>query len=182
MSDRLNLLFIMPDQLRAYFLSCYGADFIETPHIDGLAARGVRYERAYSPSPICVPARAMLLTGRNAIQTGVLTNEHYLRPDLDDCGIRTWPEQLGEVGYATAAIGKMEAPFGLMDTVSPFTASTVWHAFGGLAWGALAGTATRRSTPSFAIHARRPAKSGAPASEASAATPLPISRPRPVWI
>jgi hypothetical protein len=38
-----------------------------------------------------------------------------------------------------AAIGKMEAPFGLMDTVSPFTASTVWHAFGGLAWGAMAG-------------------------------------------
>ncbi|WP_375269402.1 hypothetical protein [Phenylobacterium sp.] len=38
-----------------------------------------------------------------------------------------------------AAVGKMEAPFGLMDTVSPFTASTVWHAFGGLAWGALAG-------------------------------------------
>ncbi len=107
MSDRLNLLFIMPDQLRADFLSCYGADFIETPHIDGLAARGVRYERAYSPSPICVPARAMLLTGRNAIQTGVLTNEHYLRPDLGDCGIRTWPEQLSAAGYATAAIGKM---------------------------------------------------------------------------
>ena len=102
-----NLLFIMPDQLRADFLSCYGADFIETPHIDSLAERGVRYERAYSPSPICVPARAMLLTGRNAIQTGVLTNEHYLRPDLVDCGIRTWPEQLNEAGYATSAIGKM---------------------------------------------------------------------------
>ena len=79
MSDRLNLLFIMPDQLRADFLSCYGADFIETPHIDGLAARGVRYERAYSPSPICVPARAMLLTGRNAIQTGV-THHRTLSP------------------------------------------------------------------------------------------------------
>ena len=61
-----NLLFIMPDQLRADFLSCYGADFFSTPHIDALAADGIRYQRAYSPSPVCVPARCLLLTGRNA--------------------------------------------------------------------------------------------------------------------
>ena len=97
----------MPDQLRADFLACYGADFIETPHIDRLAECGVRYENAYTPSPICVPARAMLLTGRNAIQTGVLTNQQFLRPDLADCGIHTWPELLSKAGYATAAIGKM---------------------------------------------------------------------------
>lgn len=102
-----NLLFIMPDQLRADFLGCYGADFVETPHMDSLAEQGVRYENAYTPSPICVPARAMLLTGLNAIRTGVLTNEHFLRPDLADCGIRTWPQLLSDAGYATAAIGKM---------------------------------------------------------------------------
>lgn len=102
-----NLIFIMPDQLRDDFLGCYGADFIETPHIDSLAERGVRYERAYTTSPICVPARASLLTGRNAIKNGVTDNGQWLRPDLADCGIRTWPERLNEQGYTTAAIGKM---------------------------------------------------------------------------
>ncbi|MBT5874936.1 MAG: sulfatase-like hydrolase/transferase [Candidatus Latescibacteria bacterium] len=105
--QRPNILFIMPDQLRADFLSCYGAEFLATPHIDSLASSGLRFERAYSPSPICVPARAMLMTGRNAIQNGVLTNEHYLRPDLAECGIHTWPELISDAGYATSAIGKM---------------------------------------------------------------------------
>ena len=107
MSQSPNLVFIMPDQLRADFLSCYGADFIETPHIDSLADQGVRYARAYSPSPICVPARALLLTGRNAIENGVLGNEQFLRPDLGQSGLHTWPELLAQAGYATAAIGKM---------------------------------------------------------------------------
>ncbi|MDP6779554.1 MAG: sulfatase-like hydrolase/transferase [Candidatus Latescibacteria bacterium] len=107
MAERPNILFILPDQLRADFLSCYGADFIDTPHIDSLAERGVFYERAYTPSPLCVPARSLLLTGRNAIKNGVLTNNQFLRPDLGECGIHTWPELLGEAGYATAAIGKM---------------------------------------------------------------------------
>lgn len=107
MSDRPNLLFIMPDQLRADFLSCYGAGFVQTPHIDALAADGVRYNRAYSTQPVCVPARASLLTGMNAIRTGVLDNGLWLRPDYQACGIRTWPELLREAGYFTAAIGKM---------------------------------------------------------------------------
>ena len=89
MAGQPNLLFLMPDQLRADFLSCYGAEFIDTPNIDRLAREGVRYENAYTPSPICVPARALLLTGRNAIKNGVLTNNQFLRPDLGECGIHT---------------------------------------------------------------------------------------------
>ena len=46
----------MPDQLRHDFLGCYGADFAPTPHIDRIAREGVRFERAYSPHPACVPA------------------------------------------------------------------------------------------------------------------------------
>lgn len=107
MSTLPNLLFIMADQLRADFLGCYGADFVETPHIDSLAARGLRYDRAYSAYPICVPARASLLTGMNAIRNGVTDNGLWLRPDLAACGIHTWPELLNEAGYQTAAIGKM---------------------------------------------------------------------------
>ena len=107
MSSRPNLIFLMPDQLRADFLSCYGANFIQTPHIDSLCVRGVRYADACTPSPVCVPARSVLLTGINVIRTGVLSNGQFLRPDLLVCGIPTWPEMLSQSGYATSAIGKM---------------------------------------------------------------------------
>lgn len=103
----LNILFLFPDQLRADFLSCYGADFIETPHIDSIARSGCRYDRALSPSPLCVPARASLLTGLNGIRLGVLDNSSWLRPDNGKLGIETWPGQLSEAGYFTSAIGKM---------------------------------------------------------------------------
>ena len=86
--DRPNLLFIMPDQLRHDFLGCYGADFLSTPNIDALCASGVRYTSAYSAHPVCVPARASLLCGMNAIKTGVLDNGQYLRPDYPTCHIR----------------------------------------------------------------------------------------------
>lgn len=107
MADQPNLIFLMPDQLRPDFLSCYGANFIHTPNIDRLAETGVRFTHAYSQHPVCVPARASLLTGMDAIKTGVLDNGLYLRPDLGACGVRTWPEILAEQGYFTAAIGKM---------------------------------------------------------------------------
>lgn len=102
-----NLLFIMPDQLRADFLGCYGADFIDTPNIDSLSEKGVRYSNTCTPSPVCVPARSVLLAGVNAIRTGVMSNGQFLRPDLAECGMKTWPEYLNEAGYTTAAIGKM---------------------------------------------------------------------------
>ena len=107
MARQPNILFLMPDQLRWDFLRCYGAEFIDTPNIDRLASEGVRYERAYSTSPICVPARASLLTGLNAIRNGVTDNGQWLRPDLASCGVHTWPELLNAQGYYTAAIGKM---------------------------------------------------------------------------
>ena len=107
MSDRPNLLFIMPDQLRHDFLGCYGASFVETPHIDRIAAEGVRYENAYSLHPVCVPARVALLTGLNAIRNHVLTNGNFLRPDHRECGMHTWAQMLSEQGYCTASIGKM---------------------------------------------------------------------------
>ena len=107
MSDRPNLLFIMPDQMRHDFLSCYGAPHVSTPNIDRIAAEGIRYDQAYSLHPVCVPARCSLLTGLNAWRTHVLTNGNYLRPDHADCGLRTWAEMLTDHGYLTSAIGKM---------------------------------------------------------------------------
>ncbi len=97
----------MPDQLRHDFLSCYGAEFIDTPHIDSIGEQGIRYDNCYSGSPICVPARTTLLTGMNAIRTGVLDNLHGLRPDHKEAGVETWPQLLSDAGYCTAGIGKM---------------------------------------------------------------------------
>ena len=105
--SKLNFVFLFPDQLRADFLSCYGAEFVSTPNIDSLAERGARFRNAFSASPVCVPARTALLTGMNAIKNGVTGNLGNLRPDYREAGIRTWPEILAEEGYYTAAIGKM---------------------------------------------------------------------------
>ncbi len=102
----------MPDQLRPDFLGCYGASFAGTPNIDRLASQGKLFERAVSPSPICIPARASLLTGHNAFSTGVLTNDFWLRPDHDDCGMPTLASLLSGEGYHTEAIGKI--PIGIL--------------------------------------------------------------------
>ena len=103
----MNIVFLLPDQLRPDFLGCYGARFISTPHIDALSDHGVTYRHAVAPAPICVPSRASLLTGLNSVQHGVLENYSWLRPDRTACGIETWPEMLSEAGYHTEAIGKM---------------------------------------------------------------------------
>ena len=107
MTRKPNILFLLPDQLRHDFLGCYGAGFLRTPALDSLAAAGTRYETAISPAPICVPARASMLTGQPAHETGILHNLCWLRPDRRAMGIATWPELLAGAGYHTAAIGKM---------------------------------------------------------------------------
>ncbi len=102
-----NIVLILPDQLRADALSCYGCEAISTPNIDKLTENGRFFKRAISPHPMCVPARGSLMTGENAMVTGCLDNERWLRPDRKDCGMRTWPEYLSDAGYHIEAIGKM---------------------------------------------------------------------------
>ncbi len=67
MSKIKNILFIMADQLRADYLSCYGHPTLKTPNIDALAARGVRFSRAYVQAPVCGPSRMSFYTGRYVI-------------------------------------------------------------------------------------------------------------------
>ena len=69
-----NILFIMCDQLRWDYLSCYGHPHLETPNIDRLAEQGVRFDRAYVQSPICGPARASMYTGRYVSSHGASLN------------------------------------------------------------------------------------------------------------
>src|SRR4026207_1026873 len=91
-----NILFIMCDQLRWDYLSCYGHPRLATPNIDKLAAKGVRFTRAYVQSPVCGSSSMSLYTGRyvrahGAAGTGVplkvgeMTLGDYLRPLGVDC-------------------------------------------------------------------------------------------------
>ncbi len=107
MTGQPDIIFLLPDQLRHDFLGCYGARFLRTPAIDALAASGRRFETCISPAPICVPARASMLTGQSAQAVGVMDNLHWPRPDRHQMGMRTWPELLSGAGYHTAAVGKM---------------------------------------------------------------------------
>lgn len=102
--------------MRADYIGCAGAEFVKTPNIDQLAKEGIRYHNCLSPSPLCVPARASMLTGMNSLKNGVLNNGSWLRPDHDTYGIHTWPQQLSNIGYETIAVGKMHFyPWDIME-------------------------------------------------------------------
>jgi len=98
---RPNFLFIMCDQLRADYLSCYGHDTLETPCIDSLYHGGIRFDRAYCQAPLCGPSRASFYTGRYASSHGAMANPDPLR-----AGELTMGDYLGQLGYRTALCGK----------------------------------------------------------------------------
>ncbi len=66
-----NILFILADDLGYWGLGCYGNKEVQTPHLDRLAKRGMRFDNAFCVSPVCSPARASLLTGRIPSQHGI---------------------------------------------------------------------------------------------------------------
>ncbi|MDA0596566.1 MAG: sulfatase-like hydrolase/transferase [Chloroflexi bacterium] len=92
--QRPNIVFLFPDQFRADFAGCNGADWLQTPNIDSIAENGVRYTNSFSASPICVPARTALLTRMNAMRNGVTGNLHNLRADWRDAGLPHGPRFL----------------------------------------------------------------------------------------
>ena len=98
---RPNFLLISTDQQRADHLGCYGAGILRTPSIDSLAARGIRFDRAYVSSPVCMPNRASLVTGRMPSLHGVRHNGLNLPLDTVTIG-----DVLREQGWATALVGK----------------------------------------------------------------------------
>lgn len=100
-TTRPSFLFITTDQQRADTLGCYGNPVIQTPHLDRLAATGMRLERAYVNNPLCMPARASLLTGRYPTAHRVRNNGIPLPTDEP-----TLAATLHEAGYRTALIGK----------------------------------------------------------------------------
>jgi arylsulfatase len=96
-----NVLWLMTDEQRPDSLGCYGSAWASSPHLDELAAEGVLFESAYTPSPVCVPCRSSLLTGQYGSTTGVLHNQQRLRAEA-----RLLPWAFEEAGYRTASFGK----------------------------------------------------------------------------
>src|SRR5262245_29440752 len=102
--QRYNVLFIIADDLRPE-LGCYDNSIIKTPNIDGLAARGTQFNRAYAQFPLCNPSRTSILNGRYPTQTGVMDNNTYFRAKHPD--FITLPQYFQKSGYATLRSGKI---------------------------------------------------------------------------
>ncbi len=99
--SRPNFLFFITDQHRADYLGCYGHPVLRTPHIDSIAARGTRFKRFYVATPVCMPNRATLMTGRMPSVHGGRSNGMPL-----SLRANTFVDALRASGYATALVGK----------------------------------------------------------------------------
>ncbi|WP_322063385.1 sulfatase-like hydrolase/transferase, partial [Paraburkholderia sp. J63] len=106
-----NVLFIMADQLRWDYLSCYGHPTLQTPNLDRLAQRGVRFSNAYVQGPVCGPSRMSYYTGRYMTSHGAIWN--FVPLSLREKGLGDY---LRPNGIRTALVGKthMEADVAAM--------------------------------------------------------------------
>ncbi len=128
-----NVMFILADDLGWMDTGCYGSTFYETPNIDRLAARGVRYTQAYAANPLCSPTRASILTGLSPARLGITYAVCHLEEQLEkrldpgtpnvrvlnadsltrfDPKCFTLAEAFKEDGYATAHFGKWHVGWG----------------------------------------------------------------------
>jgi arylsulfatase A-like enzyme len=128
-----NVVFLFSDQHKTSVTGCYGNEIVKTPNIDELACNGVRFTKMYTPSPLCAPARAALITGaypstngailhwmpaRNNMGQLVETDPGYYRTGYSE-NLKTWGEYFKEHHYSTAAIGKMHVHGEMQKGVNP---------------------------------------------------------------
>ena len=99
---RKNLLLIMADQLTPMLMGAYGHPVVKTPNLDKLVSKGIRFDAAYSPHPVCAPARACMMTGRYASRIGAYDNGALLKADEP-----TIAHYLTNTGYECVLSGKM---------------------------------------------------------------------------
>lgn len=102
-----NVILILTDDQGSVDAGCYGSADLQTPHIDALARRGVRFTQFYAAAPVCSPSRAGLLTGRYPLRAGLAGNASSTM-GVDGLPARevTIAETLKAAGYATAHVGK----------------------------------------------------------------------------
>src|SRR6187551_2576154 len=115
-APRPNIVFILADDLGVMDIGCYNPKtFYETPHLDALARRGMRFTQGYAACPVCSPTRASLMTGKYPPRTGITD----FIPGMRNAKLRSAPnagqlrleeitlaERLRDGGYATFMAGK----------------------------------------------------------------------------
>ena len=114
-----NLLVLMNDQHSRSYFGCYGHKLVKTPNLDALANGGTRFEKAYTNSPLCVPARASLATGRYVNEIGFWDNAIAY-----EGSVPSWGHCLQDAGVPVNSIGKLhyryeEDPTGFDEQVVP---------------------------------------------------------------
>lgn len=123
-----NVLIIMADEHSPRFMGCSGHPVVQTPHLDALAAAGVRFTNAYTPSPICVPARASFQTGRWVHRLGAWDSATPYRGEVPG-----WGHAARDAGWTTTSIGKLhygtaEEDHGFDEEILPM------HIVNGVGW------------------------------------------------
>jgi arylsulfatase len=98
-----NILFLMTDQQRWDYVGYAGAKFLDTPHIDRIAQRGMRFSHCMTNSPVCVPARIGLATGLNPSRVSAAANATFLARRIP-----TYYQRLRDHGYIVGGVGKMD--------------------------------------------------------------------------
>ena len=132
MSSPENMLVIMSDEHQARALSCLG-HFVDTPNLDRLAAEGTLFTRAYTPSPICVPARASFASGRPVHENRLWDNAMPYRGQP-----KGWGHALQNAGIAVESIGKLH--YSTSDDDNGFDAEHIpMHVVGGhgMVWASI---------------------------------------------
>lgn len=106
-SDRPNVIMILADDLGSVDLNCYGAKDLDTPVLDGLARRGIRFTQFYAAAPVCSPSRAAFITGMFPQRAGVPGN---VSSSKGGAGMPSTTQTVGELfaanGYVTGHVGK----------------------------------------------------------------------------
>jgi arylsulfatase A-like enzyme len=156
-----NIIYILADDLGYGDLGCYGQEVIQTPHLDRMAAEGMRFTRHYAGSTVCGPSRACLLEGKHSGHTYVRGNGSLqMREDPHDL---IFPKALQKAGYHTALIGKSGLGCNTddasllhkkgFDYFFGFTSHTAAHwYFPHYLWRNDAGTVTKVEYPNNTLH------------------------------
>lgn len=175
-AERPNVLFLICDDLNCD-IGCYGHPLVRTPHIDRLAARGVRFDQAHCQYPLCGPSRASFMTGLYPDQTLIRRNSIYIREHLPN--VNTMSQMFRDAGYMATRIGKIfhynvpkhigtsghDDPYSWNNTINPEGRdvhdedkifSLIPGSFGGtLSWLAADGTDEEQTDGIAAIEAER---------------------------